>query len=159
MTNNRVDILIVCTGNICRSPMAEGLLKHLLLPKWEGHVHIHSAGTYGLTGNPAEPHAVRTMEQMGIDIRDHRARPIDETMICTADFLIVMEEMHRDYISTVRPQAAQRIWLLGEFGRSGRLIEVADPYGGPYAYYVECALFMKERIDGLADHLTEVVFK
>jgi protein-tyrosine-phosphatase len=152
---NPFDILIVCTGNICRSPMAEGLLKHFVFPKWNGCLHVHSAGTFGLDGNRAEPNAVQTMAQMGIDIRSHRARSIDEYMIQAADSIVVMEEMHRDYIRAVLPQAAEKVRLLGEFSRSDGPPEVADPYGGPLQRYHTCARFMQERISGLADYITQ----
>ena len=157
-TKRTVDILIVCTGNICRSPMAEGLLKHHVFPEWNGQLHVHSAGTFGLDGNRAEPNAVQAMAQMGIDIRSHRARSIDPCMIQEADGIVVMEEMHRDYIRAVLPGDAEKVHLLGEFSRPEKPQEVADPYGGPLERYQACARFMQPGIAALVEHISRTFF-
>ncbi len=159
MTINPIDILIVCTGNICRSPMAEGLLKQAVFPKWKDRFHVHSAGTFGLTGNRAEQNAVRALHQLGIDIRDHRARSVDRSMIGAADMIIVMEEMHRDFIVGLQPEATSKVWLLSVFGEPGGPVDVADPYGGSLERYTACALFMKVRMACFFCYLEETVCK
>ena len=60
------EILMICTGNICRSPMAEGLLRHLLPPQAQAQITVRSAGTHGLHGHQAEPNAIAAMAQWGI---------------------------------------------------------------------------------------------
>jgi len=82
------EILMVCTGNICRSPMAAGLLRHMLPTDLENRIQVISAGTHAMHGHQAAPFAVQAMARQGIDISGHRARMIDRTLVRRASLIL-----------------------------------------------------------------------
>ncbi len=98
MVNEVYNILVVCTGNICRSPMAEGMLKKKLPKRLAGQVAISSAGTHALHGNRAQPHAIEVMQGFGIDIDGHRARQLSSALIRSSDLVLVMEKYHLRWV-------------------------------------------------------------
>lgn len=119
-------ILVVCEGNICRSPMAEGLLA-AALPQ----VAVRSAGLSALVGMPADETAVRLMRERGIDISSHRAAQITSAMCLESDIVVVMEQQQRVRLEEMVPQARGRIFRMGEYTRQ----DVPDPYRKPeYAF-------------------------
>jgi protein-tyrosine phosphatase len=119
-------ILVVCEGNICRSPMAEGLLG-AALPGME----LHSAGLNAVLGAPADDTAVELMSQRGIDITAHRARQITRQMCLDADLVIVMEREQRQRLENTYPEACGRVFRLGEYMDS----DVPDPYRKPISAF------------------------
>jgi len=127
-------ILVVCTGNVCRSPIAAGLLRHRLAEDGlDGAVEVRSAGLWGLDGEPASAHAVQVMAERGVDISDHRARTLREHDVAAADLILTMEERHRRSIFYVQPAALRKVFLLSEM--AGEHGDVDDPYGLPIEAY------------------------
>lgn len=119
-------ILFICTGNLCRSPMAEGLARDYAARRaWA--VECASAGIMGLTGRPAEPNAIRVMNEVGIDISGHRARGVDPSLVSWADYILGMELRHTSEIRNRFPEAEHKTMLLGSFGGT---FEIVDPIGG-----------------------------
>lgn len=116
-------ILIVCTGNICRSPMAEGLLRERLSER--AGVNIASAGIGALTAQSAEPYAVEIMNERGIDISSHRARQLDRATVIEHGLVLVMERAQTMWIGSRYPMARGRVFLMGHW-QGGQ--EVPDPY-------------------------------
>jgi protein-tyrosine phosphatase len=112
-------ILVVCEGNICRSPMAQGLLA-AALPRMQ----VRSAGLGALIGMPADKTAVRLMQERGIDIAAHRAVQINRQMCAQSDIVLVMDFEQRKRLETMYPQACGRIYHLGEYGKR----DIPDPY-------------------------------
>jgi protein-tyrosine-phosphatase len=110
-------ILIVCTGNICRSPMAWGFLEHLLRQRKIRTVWVESAGTYGWDGNPATPEAILAMKEREIDLSLHRARRLAASMVEQADVVITMATEHREAVSALGPEAASRTFTIRELVR------------------------------------------
>jgi protein-tyrosine-phosphatase len=137
-------ILVVCTANICRSPMAACLLRRRLkLIPQENRPAIISAGTWAKEGQRAADGAVRAMRLRGLDLDEHRSKLVNEELVFAADLVIVMEKWHQEALRSEFPEAARRICLLTELaGRSG---DVADPYGGSDRDYDLCAT----ELDGL----------
>ena len=134
-----MNILFVCTGNICRSPMAEGLFRHMLPPERLREVHVHSAGTHGLDGVPAAPYAVQTTARMGVDISRHRARSLAPEMVRQADIILVMEPFHRDIvIRALPPEDRHRVQLLAAFDKLSQKDVIDDPYNMPQEAYQTC---------------------
>ena len=131
-------ILIVCTGNICRSPMAAGLLRHRLAEDGlGGQVMVYSAGIWGLDGQPASEHAKQVMAARGVDIGDHRARTLHRYDLEPADLILTMEESHRRSIFYAQPAALRKVFLFSEM--AGEHDDVDDPYGLPIEAYHRCA--------------------
>src|SRR5690606_19571912 len=102
-------ILVVCIGNICRSPMAEGLLKQRLPEK-----HIYSAGLGALVGHPADPLAIELMQQQGVDISDHRAQQINAQLVNQADLVLVMDLEQKRHVEKHYPASRGKVFRLGE---------------------------------------------
>jgi protein-tyrosine phosphatase len=107
-------ILVVCTGNICRSPMAERFLRHALEDRRIEGVTVESAGISGLDGHPAMPESVAALGERGIDLSEHLARRVDRRMIESADLILAMTSEHREAVEDLVPRAADRTFTLKE---------------------------------------------
>ena len=123
------NILTVCVGNICRSPVAEALLKDRL----PGH-KVWSAGLQAVVGHPAEATAREIAAQHGLDLSAHRAQQIAGWMCIHADLVLVMEASHKQQLEQLYPLARGKIHRLGEFGPQGAF-DIADPYQQPRAAF------------------------
>src|SRR5690348_4874348 len=110
-------ILVVCTGNICRSPMAEGFLRSMLAVRGIEGVQVASCGVNGLEASPAMPEGVQAMIENGVDISGHRARRLTAPMIREADLVLTMATDHRDTIAGQIDGAETRTFTLKEFAR------------------------------------------
>lgn len=145
------DILFICTGNTCRSPMAEGFFKRA----WRKRkIRIHSAGIATLSALKPSELAIRVMREEGIDISSHMSTPLTEEMIREADLILVMESRHKEKICRLFPPAQEKTFLLKEFGL-GEKEEVLDPIGGSLRSYWKCAMEIEEAIGGVMEKLKE----
>ncbi len=139
-------VLVVCTANQCRSPMAEGLIRaRLEAGGLADRVQVGSAGTWARDGVPATPHAVRVMQTRGVDIGGHRSREISEAVVGGADLILVMTEGHDQAISTEFPAARPRLMLFSAL--AGGKWDIADPVGGPLEEYEATARELARLID------------
>jgi protein-tyrosine phosphatase len=107
-------VLVVCTGNICRSPILEGLLRHLLAEHGIEGVDVESAGVSGWDELEPSPDAVEALRELGVDISGHRARRLGAAHIESADLVLALAAEHRDAISRLAPGAASRTFTLKE---------------------------------------------
>ena len=149
MNSQAFHVLVVCTGNICRSPMAEGLLKHLLRGELRTRVTVSSAGTQALHGDRAQPFAIATMHNRGLDISGHRARLLGPGLIRAADLIVVMEPQHARVIRRTVLTVGSNVRLLSRFGTDPDLKAIPDPMGAPLTVYQACADMMQPCIQGL----------
>jgi tRNA threonylcarbamoyl adenosine modification protein (Sua5/YciO/YrdC/YwlC family) len=152
---SQINFLMVCTGNTCRSPMAEGIFRKYLAEKLQSSVEhlgkmgyiITSAGTIGSAGYPASPEAVAACAAKGINIGDHRNKGLSRELIEKSDFIFTMERIHRDMVVALDHEAANRCFLLA--GDK----EIPDPIGQSQNFYNNCARLIekavKERISEL----------
>lgn len=120
--------MAVCIGNICRSPVAEGLLR-MALP----HCKVWSSGLHAVVGSQADPTARDLALLAGVDISSHRAQQIQGWMCTQADLILVMESDHQRELVQRFPLAQGRVRLLGEFGAPAQPgpYDIADPYQRP----------------------------
>ncbi|MGB6381992.1 MAG: low molecular weight protein arginine phosphatase [Syntrophobacteria bacterium] len=150
------NILFVCAGNICRSPMAEWQLKALL---WENPItgmQVGSAGLIALPGNSASFNAVRVARENSISLEEHKARLITAELIDNADLVLVMESHQGHELIADHPQASEKILLLRHFARYGsRERGISDPYGRNLEAYRFCFEDIKECVESLYEWLVE----
>jgi protein-tyrosine phosphatase len=146
---------MVCTGNICRSPMAAGMLEQGLPEALAKTVSVSSAGTHALHGDRAQPFAIETMRRRGIDISDHRARLVSPALIRAADLIAVMEPLHVSLIRRAVLSAGPNVQLLTAYNPNSEHSEVPDPMGAPLKTYEACADLMQPCIDGLIRSLEQ----
>ena len=131
-------VLFVCTGNICRSPMAEGLFRHAT--KGRNEFRVISAGVGAVDGLPPSEYAVRALRELGIDISRQRSRMLTADLVNEADYIFGMTHSHVDAITLLYPQAAEKTFLLREFDETLESYEndISDPIGGSYEIYLNC---------------------
>lgn len=147
-------IVMVCTGNICRSPMAAAMLNHSLSIDLQEKIAVSSAGTLALHGHQAAENAIAAMSRLGIDIRNHRARQITSDIVRSADLVLVMEKAHLSYLRRLTFfRGRQKNRMLSEFGLNGGDPDIKDPYGGPLEDYLACVRNLQPCINGLINHL------
>ena len=115
-------ILIVCVGNVCRSPAAEALLTHRLQGKG---LSISSAGIGALVGNPMDKTAHEVLQDNGLQHTSHRARQVDSEMLHNADLILAMEQSHIAHIRQMAPEVHGKTFLMGKWLDD---MEIPDPY-------------------------------
>jgi protein-tyrosine-phosphatase len=144
-------ILVICTANICRSPVAMALLRNRLEGRGLSDWTVASAGTWAMVQRGAATYSRAAMAQYGLDIDDHVARMVEEEYLQEADLVLCMEEGHVEALRNEFPQYADRIYLITEMAGSG--YSVADPYGGQYVDYQRMAAEMASIIDRGLDRI------
>ena len=174
-----LEIHFVCTGNICRSPMAEGLLRRALEQHGCDDIRVTSSGTWAYAGREAMPEAIEAARARGVDLNPHGATATDADTLKRADLIVAMTSVHEREVLELLPEAADKLVLLKEIAEiepersdgagslEGRLrgflagerptrrrsLDVDDPMGLPAHVYERCAGELEAGVDALVDIL------
>ena len=131
-------ILFVCTGNVCRSPMAEGIFRQAV--RGRGDFRVCSAGLGAPEGQPPSPFAAQAVKELGIDISAGRSQTLTPELVHQADYIFGMTHSHVETVALLYPRAAEKTFLLREFDETLDQFEkdISDPIGGSYGVYLNC---------------------
>ena len=172
---------MVCTGNLCRSPMAEGLLRHALAERGCSDIEVASVGTWAYVGSPATDQAVETLATKGIDLTEHRSRPVELDELRNADLIVAMTSVHVREITSLAPDVSERIVMMKELNEiepaplpdqptiqhkaasllyghrppRRRSLDVDDPMGLPMGAYERCVGELEEGVKVLVNTLCD----
>ncbi len=105
---------MVCTGNICRSPMADAMLREEAARRGRDDIEVASAGTWAGFGNPAQPEALQVLRERGIDFAQHRSRPVDPSEVAEADLVVAMTSVHSRELRELAPGVESKMILMKE---------------------------------------------
>ncbi len=148
------NIMFVCTGNSCRSPLAEGILREKVKDE---DINVMSSGTYAMDGfQPAEK-GIIVADKAGMDITDLRSTLLTKELMEENDIVFVMAEDHREYIKDFFPKYLDKVYLLRKFGRENKSVDdpdVKDPIGGTVEDYQECFDLIQAEIDRILPRIT-----
>jgi protein-tyrosine-phosphatase len=136
-------LIAVCTGNACRSPMAEGFLKKIFYDYPE--LTICSAGTGAYPGSKATPEAIEAAREFGADILSHQSQMMNQALMDQATLVIAMTQGHAQWLKQHFPENQEKVRTLGELARKDTTLDILDPIGHSLVMYREIA----NQINGL----------
>lgn len=149
-----MNVLLVCTGNTCRSPLAAALLERALAVRGVHGVSVGSAGTGAWQGAPASEGSYLVGLEHGLDLSAHRARQLTGQLASTTDLILTMSRSHRQ--RAIDMGGGDRVHLLGEYaGLDGDAADVPDPYGGELAEYRATYERLARLVDVAAERLAK----
>ncbi len=148
--DKKFTILFVCSGNACRSPMAEGLLKKKLYQQFKTKLKVHSAGTLGISGSPATPNAITVAKEKGVDISQHISKGINKEIMTEADIIFVMADHHKKTLDEDYSKNTQKIFLLTNFGldkKEQKNVSIKDPIGENLTFYRQVSNHIERELE------------
>lgn len=146
-------LLFVCTGNTCRSPMAEFLFKNLAGDLED--LEVLSAGVSTVEGLPASEHALSVMREKGISLDNHRTRPVSREIIEKADLVLTMTTRHKEILISRFPEFRNKVFTLKEY--AGEEGDVVDPFGEGEEVYRSCRDELESLIIKIKDRIVKQI--
>ena len=147
-------ILLVCTGNICRSPLAAALLQRALAERGIEGIDVSSAGTGAWDGAPVSEGAYLVGLERGLDLSAHRARLLTRELVEQADLVLTMARHHRARVDELGGEG--RVFVLGEYaGREGDEAEVSDPFGGDLEVYRDTCVELQALVEAAVERIVK----
>jgi protein-tyrosine-phosphatase len=145
-------ILLVCTGNICRSPLAAALLHRAIAERGTEDIEVSSAGTGAWDGAPVSEGAYLVGLEQGLDLSAHRARLLTRDLVEQSDIILTMARHHRARVDELGGEG--RVFVFGEYaGRGGESAEVSDPFGGDLNIYRETCVELAALVAASLDRI------
>jgi protein-tyrosine-phosphatase len=149
-------VLIICTGNSCRSVMAEGFLKKYLRELGKDDIDVVSAGIHAIDGLHPTKETIEVMSREGVDVSGFRSKAVTEELIKNADHILVMAGHHMDDIIRRVPQAASKVHIVKQFGVQKddcacEDLDIPDPIGADAAFYKEVMSVIKREMERIAE--------
>jgi protein-tyrosine-phosphatase len=153
---SQMHVLFVCTGNTCRSPMAEAMMQEALVSRGVDQVTVSSAGTGAWDGAPVSEGAYLVGLEHGLDLSTHRAQLLTRELVKSADLILTMSGHHRARVAELGGE--DKVHVLGEYaGRDESRAEVSDPFGSDLASYRQTYEELQELIGGVVSRVAGTV--
>jgi protein-tyrosine-phosphatase len=148
------DIIFICNANMCRSAIAEGILRKALAENRADHITVGSMGIHAQEGNSAAGNAIELCREHQIDLSGHRSRPLLPEELKASRLILAMEAVQVDFIDIFFPQVTDRLYMLGSWPeRKGKKAAIADPIGKSMKAYRKCFLLLENHIMALLPEL------